>query len=110
MAVKNVMECGFIKNLNFFLFTDMIIVRNNEIQLGDVKNRWPAWVEFYAWIVAVIIVGLVFAIVMPIAGLLFCCCRCGGKCGARTKLEKQSDPCKRITIAILLSAVAVIIL
>ncbi|KAK7507835.1 hypothetical protein BaRGS_00000800, partial [Batillaria attramentaria] len=43
-------------------------------------------------------IGILFFIVMPFVGLIFCCCRCAGKCGGR---HKPHDPkragCKRKT-------------
>lgn len=55
--------------------------------------------------------GLLFFVVMPIVGLIFCCCRCCcGKCGGR---QKKHDPkhagCKRksyCTVLLLLNTVA----
>ncbi|KAF6777638.1 hypothetical protein AHF37_02786 [Paragonimus kellicotti] len=42
---------------------------------------------------------------MPLAGLIFCCARCCGKCGGRVQLmDSKKDPCKRTayTICVLL--------
>lgn len=34
-------------------------------------------------------IGLLFVVVVPLAGCCFCCCRCCGRCGGRAS-QKQS--------------------
>ncbi|KAL0278786.1 UNVERIFIED_CONTAM: hypothetical protein PYX00_000496 [Menopon gallinae] len=82
----------------------------SNLTLDTVQKKLPEWLNMYREVVAVCAVGIVFIVIMPIAALLFCCCRCGGRCGAGKKQEKQRDPCKRVMIATTLSGVAVIML
>lgn len=56
-------------------------------------------------------IGLFLATVFPIAGFVFCVCRCAGKCGARTSpYEKQYDPCKRICCGLVLSVLVILVI
>ncbi|KAK6623813.1 hypothetical protein RUM44_010669 [Polyplax serrata] len=80
------------------------------LTVGDVEEHWQEWLLHYLPITVIAAIGLAFAVLMPIIGLFFCCCRCGGKCGAQPKHEKQHDSCKRTTLAIFLCGVCVIIL
>ncbi|EEB12500.1 prominin, putative [Pediculus humanus corporis] len=88
----------------------LIQVNGNTITIGDIEENWLFWLQHYVAIAVVVAIGLAFAVLMPIVALFFCCCRCGGKCGARPKHEKHNDSCKRTTVSILLGGVAVIIL
>ncbi|GFO14640.1 prominin-1 [Plakobranchus ocellatus] len=52
-------------------------------------------------------VGIIFILVIPIAGCCFCCCRCCGRCGGRRVIKKAEDagygnPCGRRTALFLL--------
>ena len=46
------------------------------------------------------VLGLLLALVFPVVGFFFCCCRCAGKCGAypKTHYDKKSDSCKRVIL------------
>ncbi len=40
-------------------------------------------------ILAVVCVGGTLAVLFLLAGCVFCCCRCYGRCGANTRSEKK---------------------
>lgn len=101
---------GYVMALIFFFFLGFIVKTEHGITIGDYQENWPQWLQHYMGVVIVAAIGLVFAIMMPLVGLFFCCCRCGGACGARSKHEKHHDSCKRTTLTILLCSVAVVIL
>ncbi|XP_070187748.1 prominin-1-like isoform X2 [Littorina saxatilis] len=70
---------------------------------------WQDWATYLIGFVVCAAVGVLFFIVMPILGIIFCCCRCCGKCGGR---HKPDDPkragCKRktyCTVLLLLNTV-----
>ncbi|XP_049853354.1 prominin-like protein isoform X7 [Schistocerca gregaria] len=65
--------------------------------------------SFHAGTLAVVSVGLLFALVMPLAGLILCCCRCC-RSSRRPRTEKHRDGCRRLLYGTLLAAVATIIL
>ncbi|XP_076458090.1 prominin-1-A-like [Babylonia areolata] len=61
------------------------------------------WAKYLVGFVVCAVVGVLFFIVMPITGLVFCCCRCCGKCGARPKPQDPKHArCKRNTYCTLL--------
>lgn len=50
-----------------------------------------------------LVVGLLFAIFMPLVGIVFFCARCCGKCGGRVQfVDSKHDPCKRVVYTICL--------
>uniref|UniRef100_K1PJ91 Prominin-1 n=1 Tax=Magallana gigas TaxID=29159 RepID=K1PJ91_MAGGI len=87
---------GYIKNGTFEKFSE----------------RWQDMVSVFGGFAACIIVGLLFAIFMPIIGLFFCCCYCCCKrCGkAREKSDPKSAGCKRATYCFFLAVFATMML
>lgn len=84
---------------------------DGSLRLAGVVEEWRTLLTHYAGVVAVLAVGLLFALLMPCVGFIFCCCRCSGRCGGRSQpFEKRRDRCKRIGFGIVLSAITVIIL
>ena len=61
---------------------------------------------------ACVVIGLLFVIIMPIAGLFFCCCYCCCKrCGkARDKEDPPRAGCKRAAYCFLLAVFATMML
>lgn len=49
------------------------------------------------YVVCAVIAGL-YLLVVPIAGLCFCCCRCHRRCGGRVKTEHKAVACERGTL------------
>ncbi|VDP32784.1 unnamed protein product [Schistosoma margrebowiei] len=50
-----------------------------------------------------LVVGLLFAIFMPLVGIVFFCARCCGKCGGRVQfVDSKHDPCKRVVYTVCL--------
>ncbi|TGZ59480.1 hypothetical protein CRM22_009047 [Opisthorchis felineus] len=48
-----------------------------------------------------VVIGLLFAILMPLIGLIFCCARCCGRCGGRVhQMDAKKDPCRRVAYTI----------
>nr|CAD7573327.1 unnamed protein product [Timema californicum] len=79
--------------------------------LDALSTHWKPILSHYAGVVGVTAVGLLFAVLLPLVGLFVCCCRCAGRCGARSQpFEKKRDPCWRITLGIFLSAITIVIL
>lgn len=85
---------------------------HKNIQLNDdIAAQWRVLLTHYGVMLCIAIAALLFIIIMPIAGLFFCCCRCAGRCGSRSQpFEKRYDPCRRHTIGFLLSGVTILIM
>ncbi|CAH8567584.1 unnamed protein product [Schistosoma turkestanicum] len=50
-----------------------------------------------------LVIGFLFAILMPIVGIIFCCARCCGKCGGRVQfVDSKHDPCRRVVYTVCL--------
>jgi len=69
------------------------------------SKHWQDILLQYIGILTVAGCGLLMALLIPVIGFFFCCCRCCGKCGAYpdTHYDKRSDSCKRISLGILVS-------
>jgi prominin 1 len=89
----------------------VVVQDDGSLQMAPLDAEWRTLLAHYAGVLAVVALGLLFALLMPCVGFVFCCCRCSGRCGARSQpFEKRRDRCKRIGFGIVLSAVTVIIL
>lgn len=83
-------------------------VGNNELVISTDYTKLGL---HYLFLVLIAVVGIVLAAIVPCTGLLFCCCRCAGKCGARTRpFDKRFDTCRRHFFAFLLSSLTVVIM
>lgn len=85
------------------------------IQVGknglDISSDYTSLGLHYLFLLLIAFIGLILAVIIPCAGLFFCCCRCAGKCGARSQpFDKRFDTCKRHFFAFLLSSVTVVIM
>lgn len=84
-------------------------VDDGRVELGPVE--WHSLVAYYGGLLGVVLLGLVLAAVLPVAGLMFCCCRCTGRCGARSQpFDKRHDPCRRHFFGVLLAGIAIALL
>ena len=69
------------------------------------STHWADILLQYVGLLTAAVLGVLAALIIPLIGFFFCCCRCAGRCGAypETHYDKKSDSCKRITLGILLS-------
>ena len=69
------------------------------------SEHWEDLLLQYVGLITAAIFGILLALIIPLIGFFFCCCRCAGKCGAypETHYDKKSDSCKRVVLGILLS-------
>ncbi|PVD34827.1 hypothetical protein C0Q70_06106 [Pomacea canaliculata] len=86
------------------------LFKDEQFYSEQIKD-WRKGAKYLIGFAVCVAAGLLFFVVMPIVGLIFCCCRCCcGKCGGR---QKKHDPkhagCKRksyCTVLLLLNTVA----
>ncbi|GFR99686.1 prominin-1, partial [Elysia marginata] len=75
----------------------------------DALTDWKQWAEYLIGYAVCAGLGLLFIVVMPLTGLIFCCCRLCGKCGAKHKdYESHRAACKRgsyCTVLLILNTV-----
>ena len=71
----------------------------------------PAQVVRYeaGYVVCAVITGL-YLLVVPTAGLCFCCCRCRRRCGGRVKMEHKTMACERGTLVAFLLLTTLVLL
>ena len=68
-------------------------------------EEWKEWGKDYIGLAVTIAVGLLFIVLMPLIGLLFCCCRCCCTCCCsccRTPKKGKTSKCKKGTCGFLL--------
>ncbi|XP_071534765.1 prominin-1-like isoform X6 [Panulirus ornatus] len=79
--------------------------------VSELEANWDVLVLHYIGLVSLLVLGCLLIVVMPLAGLVFACCRCAGRCGAHEPhYDKKRDPCKRATLGTLLAVLVVVIL
>lgn len=79
--------------------------------VSELEANWDVLVMHYIGLVSLLVLGCLLIVVMPLAGLVFACCRCAGRCGAHEPhYDKKRDPCKRATLGTLLAVLVVVIL
>ena len=77
----------------------------------DLEENWDALIFHYIGLSCLIVIGLLIAVLVPLTGLVFCCCRCAGRCGGQYPLyDKKRDPCKRALLGTLLAILIVVLL
>ncbi|XP_050705639.1 prominin-1-like isoform X6 [Eriocheir sinensis] len=79
--------------------------------VSELEANWDVLLIHYIGLVALVLVGALVVVIMPLAGLFFACCRCAGRCGAQEPhYDKKRDPCKRATLGTFLAVLVVVIL
>ncbi|XP_069173134.1 prominin-1 isoform X8 [Procambarus clarkii] len=79
--------------------------------VSELEANWDVIGMHYIGLVALVALGCLIIVIMPLAGLVFACCRCAGRCGAQEPhYDKKRDPCKRATLGTLLAVLVVVIL
>ncbi|KAL5018615.1 hypothetical protein ScPMuIL_004337 [Solemya velum] len=68
------------------------------------QEDWQDVASTFSAYAACFIIGLMFVVFMPVAGLIFCCCYCCcNKCGGRTqKMDPPRAKCKKTTYCTIL--------
>ncbi|XP_042789035.1 prominin-2 [Panthera leo] len=61
------------------------------------------------YVVCAVIAGL-YLLLVPIAGLCFCCCRCRRRCGGRVKTQHKAMACERGTLMAFLLLTTLVLL
>ena len=76
-----------------------------ESALAFLGSHWQDLLLQYIGLLTTALFGLLLALLLPVIGFFFCCCRCAGRCGAYpdTHYDKKADGCKRVSLGVLLS-------
>ncbi|CAL4071051.1 unnamed protein product, partial [Meganyctiphanes norvegica] len=79
--------------------------------VGELEANWDVLLTHYIGLVALAVLGVLTVVVMPVAGLVFACCRCAGRCGGEEPpYDKKRDPCKRVALGTFLTLITVILM
>lgn len=76
-----------------------------ESALAFLGEHWQDLLLQYIGLLTTALFGVLLALLLPVIGFFFCCCRCAGRCGAYpdTHYDKKADSCKRVSLGVLLS-------
>merc|ERR1719334_3080119 len=76
-----------------------------EPSLKLAAKHWQDLLLQYIGVLTIALFGIFLALLLPVIGFFFCCCRCAGRCGAYpdSHYDKKSDAYKRFFTGILLS-------
>ena len=89
----------------------MLYLVDGRPQLADPEVEWRKIARHYGGLAGLGLGGLLLAALLPCVGLLFCCCRCAGRCGARSEpFDKKHDHCRKVMLSFLLIGFATILL
>ena len=93
-----------------------------------VRENWQSLLLQYIGLLTAVVVGVLLALFLPFigeteskkfknifqncSGLIVCCCRCAGKCGAYpdTYYDKKSDSCRRFCTGVTLSLLVITVM
>ena len=92
----------------FYLHLGFIDIDEMKVSLGPNVQRHQYYeiLKKYWLIIIIAIVTIITALLMPLIGLCFCCCRCAGACGGRSQpFDKKHDTCRRFFLGFLLLCV-----
>uniref|UniRef100_A0A0B7BBZ8 Prominin-1-A n=1 Tax=Arion vulgaris TaxID=1028688 RepID=A0A0B7BBZ8_9EUPU len=92
-------------------FLNLSAVFENGDFHSDQVNDWRKWLKYLIGFSVCAAIGIVFIVVMPIVGFIFCCCRLCGRCGARPgKNAAKRAKCKQRTFCTVLTILSTIAL
>lgn len=90
-------------------FTGYFVVGDMKVNWGPnvQKHQYIDLLKKYWLIIIIAVVTIITALLMPLIGLCFCCCRCAGACGGRSQpFDKKHDTCRRFMLGFFLLIVA----
>eukprot|EP00096_Caligus_rogercresseyi_P016369 TRINITY_DN900_c2_g1_i1.p1 TRINITY_DN900_c2_g1~~TRINITY_DN900_c2_g1_i1.p1 ORF type:complete len:971 (-),score=312.63 TRINITY_DN900_c2_g1_i1:397-3309(-) len=74
----------------------------------QLQETWKEFLLHYIGVLTLAILGVLAAVIIPVVGFCFCCCRCAGKCGGYPQtFDKKSDSCKRGFLGVFLSILVI---
>lgn len=91
--------------MTFAFRAGYLVFSNSSVKPGPKVevNDWNALLKHYWALILVVLVCGLLAVLMPIIGFCFCCCRCAGACGGRSQpFDKKHDTCRRVMLGFLL--------
>lgn len=111
--IIKLMRIDYISIFSFFFFPPPIagyfVVSDMKVNWGPnvQKHQYYDLLKKYWLIIIIAVVTVIAALLMPLIGLCFCCCRCAGACGGRSQpFDKKHDTCRRFMLGFCLLLVA----
>ncbi|XP_036932181.1 prominin-1-A isoform X2 [Acanthopagrus latus] len=91
-------------------FPQDLIVRLTKDKFGAIQTEYQKAIYYEIGFLVCAAVGLLFAILMPIAGLFFCMCRCCDNCGGEMhQRQRKNADCRRGLLGTLLFSTSLVI-
>uniref|UniRef100_UPI0037E90672 prominin-1-A n=1 Tax=Semicossyphus pulcher TaxID=241346 RepID=UPI0037E90672 len=87
-----------------------LIVRLAKDKFGAIQTEYQKAIYYEIGFLVCAAVGLLFAVLMPIAGLFFCMCRCCDNCGGEMhQRQRKNADCRRGLLGTLLFSTSLVI-
>lgn len=91
-------------------FPHDLIVKLAKDKFGAIQTEYQKAIYYEIGFLVCAAVGLLFTILMPIAGLLFCMCRCCDNCGGEMhQRQRKNADCRRGLLGTLLFSTSLVI-
>ncbi|XP_020504128.2 prominin-1-A isoform X4 [Labrus bergylta] len=101
---------GFLYVVQPNAFPEDLIVRLAKDKFGAIQTEYQKAIYYEIGFLVCSAVGLLFAVLMPLAGLFFCMCRCCDNCGGEMhQRQRKNADCRRGLLGTLLFSTSLVI-
>ncbi|XP_074529577.1 prominin-1-A isoform X4 [Halichoeres trimaculatus] len=101
---------GFLYVVQPNAFPEDLIVRLAKDKFGAIQTEYQKAIYYEIGFLVCAAVGVLFAILMPLAGLFFCMCRCCDNCGGEMhQRQRKNADCRRGLLGTLLFSTSLVI-
>ncbi|KAM7394454.1 hypothetical protein PAMP_021258 [Pampus punctatissimus] len=94
-------------------FPKDLIVKVIQQNMGGIKiEEWRKWLHYEAGFLICGTIGIIFVVLIPIVGMLFCVCRCCENCGGEMhQRQRKNADCQRgfYTAALIATSIFIIL-
>ncbi|XP_076147882.1 prominin-1-A isoform X1 [Alosa pseudoharengus] len=91
-------------------FPEDLVIRVAKDKFGAIQSEYQKVIYYEMGFVVCVLLGVIFLVLMPLVGLLFCLCRCCDNCGGEMhQRQRKNADCQRGLLATLLFSTCIVI-
>ncbi|XP_056137385.1 prominin-1-A [Lampris incognitus] len=91
-------------------FPHDLVVKLAKDKFGAIQNEYQKAIYYEIGFVVCAVLGLLFAVLLPVVGLFFCMCRCCDNCGGEMhQRQRKNADCQRGLLGTLLFATSLLV-